>query len=264
MKKVLAFAVATAICAALPALAVQDAGGTLYEQEGTLNDGYLTIDATNQGPAHPADSDNWTNWKYQYGGGTWTGVYRKDGWLEVAGSSSGDSEIDIECDIEMYYTEEFSNNKIYFHLGNIYTATQNDKTADVDGQFTSNNGMYIGICFENTSKNPVDMLQDLAGNYTGEIVDAMVGTIDVLGRDITSEAFNVKILMSWDNGVTFHAPDTFGTGASNTIFETLWWLIDNGNAGNYPVKWRIELLPEQHQPDGNYHFDPGVVATPLL
>jgi hypothetical protein len=242
----------------LPAVA-QDATGTLYEQEGTAADGYLTIDATGQGPVGD-DSDNWTNWKYQYGGGSWSGVYRKSGWLEE--TSSGDSEIDIECDIEMYYTEEYTNNKMYFHLGNLYTATAADKTAYVDGSFTSNNGMYIGISFDGTSKTADDMLKE-GENYTGEVRNAMRGTIDVLGRDISAEAFNVKILLTWD-GSGPQPPVTYGTGASGTILNTLWWLVNDGQKGSYSVQWSIELLPDIDQADGNYKFDPAIVAAPVL
>jgi len=263
MKKVLALAIVVAVVGlfTLPAVA-QDASGTLYQQEGTVNDGYSTIDATNQGPGSGADSDSWTNWKYQYGGGTWSGVYRKDGWLEKA--TSGDSELDIECDIEMYYSEEFSNNKIYFHFGNLYTLTPAKRTAYVSGTFTSNNGMYIGISFDGTGKTPEDMLKDSGGNYTGEVKDAMIGSIDVLGRDITSETFNAKFLLSSDDGTTWTVPVSYGTGASGTILNTLWWLVDGGAAGTHEVTWSVEMLPATHQPDGNYELDPGIVVAPLL
>lgn len=246
---------------AMPALAAQDADGTLYDQEGTANDGYATIDATGQGPLGDA-SDSWTNWKYQYGSGSWSAVYKKSGWLEE--SSSGDAEIDIECDIEMYYSEEFSNNKIYFHLGNLYTATTADKTAYVDGTFTSNNGMWIGIGFDGTSKTEADMLKDLGGNYTGEIQDAMVGTTDVLLRDISDQSFNAKFMLTSDGGTTWLPPDSFGTGASGTILNALWWLVEGGAAGTHVVQWSVEMLPAEHQPDGNYKFDPAIVAAPLL
>ncbi|OPX24356.1 MAG: hypothetical protein B1H04_02300 [Planctomycetales bacterium 4484_123] len=241
----------------------QDPDGTLWQQEGTTNDGYDGINGREGGYNGPTGQpqDSWTNWKYQYGGGTWSAVYRKDGWLEI--SSSGDSKIDIECDIEMYYEESFSNNKIYFHLGNLYTATAADKTAIVDGSFRSNNGMYIGISFDGTSKTADDMLEDGSGNYTGEVKDAMVGTIDVLGRDISSESFNVKILLAWD-GSGWQPPVDFGTGASGTILNTLWWLVNNGEKGSYNVQWKIELLPAEDQADGNYKFDPAVVAAPVL
>jgi len=248
-------AIATFVCA--PAVGEPL---SLYEQEGTAADGYGTIDASGQGGDHAST----TNWKYQYGSGTWSGVYGDSGWIEI--DSDGDSVIDIECDIEMYYKESFENNKVYFHLGNIYTATKADKTAYVDGNFTSNNGMYLGICFAAPEhhKTEEDMLKDNEGNYTGEIAGAMVGTIDVLGRDISTEAFNVKILMSWDDGENFYPPVSFGTGASGTITDTLWWLVSDGDPGEFPVKWSIELQPDTHQPDGNYHFDPTVVAAPVL
>ncbi len=248
---------------AMPALA-GDTDGTLYQQEGTAADGYATINADSQGPTG-TDSDNWTNWKYQSGGGIWTGIYRADGWLEV--ESSGDPALDIEADIEMYYTEEYANNKIYFHIGNIYTALQNpetDLTATFSGTFTSNNGMYIGVSFEGTTKTVDDMLTDGDGNYTGEIQDAMVGTLDVLGRDISDEAFNIKILLSEDGGATYGPPISYGDGASNTIHDTLWWLVAGGAKGTHNVTYKVELLPEEHQADGNYNLDPTLVVAPVL
>lgn len=241
------------LCAAL------QAQNSLYDQEGTAADGYAAIDATGQGPF--ADPDNsWLNWKYQYGGGSWSGVYGDSGWIEE--STSGDSVIDIECDIEMYYSESFSNNKIYFHLGNLYTATSTDKTAYVAGTFTSNNGMYIGICFTGTGKDETNMEGDGSGGYTGRVFDAMVGTVDVLGRDISGESFDCEFLLDWGTG--WNPPVTYGDGASGTIHDTLWWLVGSGAPGTYNVTWRVRMLPETNQPDGNYNLDPVVVAAPLL
>lgn len=240
--------------------AAQDENGTLYDQEGTGADGYGTIDATGQGPG--GDASSTTNWKYQYGSGSWSGVYRKDGWLEV--STLGDSQIDIECDIEMFYTESFVDNKIYVHLGDPFNATDAQKTAYVTGNFTANNGMYLGTCFTGTSKTEVDMLKDGEGDYTGEIQDAMVGSVDVLGRDISAQAFNIKMAMTWDGGATWNTPVAYGDGASGTVHDTLWWLVNNGDAGSYDLQWKIELKPSADQPDGNYNLDPALVAAPAL
>ena len=251
MKRTLALVAVLALFA-MPAMAAS----SLYDQEGTGADGYAPIDATGQGPANP----DWTNWKYQYGGSTWSGVYGDTGWIEE--SSTGDSVLDVEADIEMYYSEEFSNNKIYFHLGNIYTATVADKTAYVNGTFTSNNGMYIGISFAGTGKTEANMLKDGGGNFTGEVQDAMVGAIDVLGRDISSQNFNVLFLL--DAGAGWTTPVSYGDGASGTIEDTLWWLVNGGAAGSYNVTWLVRMLPELHQPDGNYNLEPVVVVAPTL
>jgi len=239
---------------------------SLYDQEGTTADGYGTIDATGHGPTN-ADT---TNWKYQYGGGTWKAIYGSSGWLHEV--STGDSKIDIECDIEMYYQETFEDNKIYFHLGDPYNASPEDKTAIVTGTFTANNGMYIGTSFENTSKVEADMLTDIDG-LTGEIQDAMVGTVDVMGRQMYIDkndplqgyhSFNIKMSMRWDADPTWHRPVNFGTGASGTIVETLWWLVADGGAGTHTLQWKIELLPGPDQADGNYRFDPAIVVAPIL
>ena len=228
----------------------QDATGSLYDQEGTTADGYGTIDATGQGPA--GDAGSTSNWKYQYGSGAYTGIYKASGWMDV--SDTGDSTIDIECDIEMFYTETFSGNKVYFHIGDPFAASAADKTAVVDGTFVANNGMYIGISFDGTSKTEADMLMD-GGNYTGEVANALVGTVDVLGRDISAEKFNAKFSLDWSNdaGATWsgpQAPVSFGTGASGTILNTLWWLVNNGDKGSYQLKYNIELLMPADQADG--------------
>jgi len=34
--------------------------------------------------------------------------------------------------------------------------------------------------------------------------------------------------------------------------------------GTYNVTWRVRMLPEWHQPDGNYNLDPVLVAAPML
>lgn len=252
-------AMGTFLCGA--ALA-QNVSGTLYDQEGTAADGYGTINAQGQGPANAST----TNWKYQYGGGTYTGVYKASGWLDV--TNTGDSKIDIECDIEMFYTETFSNNKIYFHIGDPVAATAADKTATVDGSFTANNGMYIGISFDGTGKTEADMLM-VGGNYTGEVRNAMVGTKDVLGRDISAQKFNAKFTLDWSSDAGAHwtngtTPVDFGTGASGTILNTLWWLVNGGQKGSYLLRYNVELLMPADQADGNYKFDPAIVAAPVL
>jgi len=253
--------VAAVVALACGQVLAADALGTLYDQEGTGADGYATINAAGQGPANAST----TNWKYQYGSGSYSGVYKASGWLDI--TSVGDSELDIECDIEMYYEEAFQNNKIYFHVGNPYTATPEEKTAYVTGQFRSNNGMYIGISFDKTSKTEADMLKD-GGNYTGEVKDAMVGTTDVLGRDISNQAFNAKFTLRWRKDAggwsLYEAPVSFGTGASGTVLNALWWLVNAGAKGSYDVEYKVEMLPAVEQADGNYMFDPAIVVAPIL
>jgi len=242
----------------------QDATGTLYDQEGTDADGYSTINATGQGPS--GDAASTTNWKYQYGGGSYTGIYKgTGGWLDV--STDGDSTIDIECDIEMFYTETFASNKIYFHIGDPFNASEADKTAIVTGTFTSNNGQYIGISFNGTGKTEADMVKDGA-NYTGEVTNAMVGTVDVLGRSMSDQKFPAKFTLQWTKiGGTpsgFQPPVTFGTGTSGTELNVLWWLVDGGGKGSYNMEYKVELLAPADQADGNYSFDPAIVASPIL
>jgi hypothetical protein len=246
---------------------------TLYEQEGLAADGYIAIDASGQGPA---TDPNRSNWKYQYGSYTWSGVYSWDtsAWVEEQEGGTSDSKLDIESDIEMYCAETLEQHKIYFHIGNIYDALENpstDLTACVAGTLTSNNGQYVGISFDGTSKatDPASYFEGYPDTLTGRIFNAMVGTVDCGGRDISSEAFDITITLKYsgtggDTGGAYVAPDTYGEGAHGTIPNALWWGIAGGAPGQYTLEWKIELHPDTHQVDGNYHLDPALVVAPVM
>ena len=233
---------------------------TLYNQEGTASDGYTPIDASGQGPAGDT-SDNYTNWKYQYGSGSWAGVYSwdTDAWLTIY--DDGDGSMEIEVDIEMYCATSIADNKIYFHLGDPLNASAADKQAYMTGTLNCNNGMYVGVSFEGQNKDPSDF-EEVGGAYTGRIFDAMVGSVDCGGRDISSESFDMVILMSWGSG--WMVPDNYGVGAHGTIIDSLWWLVDGGTPGYYNLTWQITIEPDTHQPDGNYALDPLIVAAPAI
>ena len=253
------FAIAALI--SFPASA-QTYSNTLYGQEGDLaKDGYLPIDASGQGPAKD-DSDNYTNWKYQYGSGSWSGVYSWDGDAWCTEAETGDEKLDIECDIELYVATTTTNNKIYFHLGNPFSAGPGAKTAHVDGTFVGNHGCWIGISFAETDKVEADF-EKVGDNYTGRILGGMVGTVDLAGNDISTEAFDLVITMRTDGG-SFDPPDHYGDGAHSTITDSLWWLVNNKLPGSYNLTWKIVLEPPVHQVDGNYNLDPEVVIAPTL
>ena len=235
---------------------------SLYEQEGTPADGYLPIDAAGQGPFGTLKDNIKNNWKWQSGGGSWSGVYMKSGWLEK--SSTGDSAIDVEADVEMYVATT-SNSSYYFHIGNLATATDDDLTAYPTGTLDSNAGMYIGLNLSAVSGiGQSSFEKDGSNNLTGRVYDAMAGTIDVLGRDISDEAFDLRIKLSWNDGTVYHAPDYFGDSPDGTISNSLWWLVNGGAPGSYALKWKVRLLPEVHQADGNYSFESEIVVSPAL
>lgn len=242
-------------------LYAQTYDNTLYNQEGTASDGYTAIDASGQGPNGDL-SDNYTNWKWQYGSATWAGVYSWDSDAWITMEETGDENLEIECDIEMYCATTIENNKMYFHIGDPFNATTDDLRGIVGGSMACNNGMYIGISFEGMNKTEADFEKDGGGNFTGRIFDAMVGSVDCGGRDISGESFDLEILMTWGAGWT--PPDAYGDGAHGTIHDTLWWLVDGGNAGTYNIQWRVSLMPTSDQPDGNYYLDPVVVYAPEL
>ena len=231
---------------------------TLYQQEGTAADGQAGINAAGHGPTS-TDSDNWTNWKWQAGGGSWSGVYAADaGWLTA--SESGNMDLKVEADVEMYCTQTISNNEIYFHLGNIYSATSTDKTAFVAGSLSSNNGQYIGISFDGQNKAEASFQKDGSGNYTGVILGGMHSANDTWR--VQDNDMDLQILLNAGNG--WEAPVNYGDGAHNTITDTLWWLVNNGDPGWSTYQWQVRLLPAPNQADGDYYLDPTVVAAPVL
>lgn len=257
MKKLFT-AIAMLAILALISFSANAAPGTLYQQEGGTNDGPAGINATGHGPTGN-DSDNWTNWKYQYGSGSWSGVYAgDDGWITA--SESGDSTLEVEADIEMYFTESVSNNKIYFHIGNIYSATLPDRTAYVDGSFSTNNGQWIGINFTGTGKTESDFEKDTGGNFTGKILGGMQSDNDTWRSQ--DNQMDIEIKLNWGTG--WQPPGAYGDGAHSTIHDTLWWLVNGGAPGTYSYQWRIRILPEPHQPDGDYYLDPVIVVSPVL
>jgi hypothetical protein len=232
--------IGTFVLICLPAFAVTPL--SLYEQENTAADGYSAINGQFSG--HPG-ADSATNWNFQYGTETaWSGIYGSEplgsfGWIYTTGT---DGKIDVEADIEMFCSTTMKDNNVYFHIG---------KTAVVPSTLVSNNGQYVGIQF--AAAKSVDM-------GTGIITDAMVGTEDVLGRDISAQKFNAKILLSW--GAGYQPPGT--SGDYNTSTNELFWLVNDGLPGSYNLLWQIELLPAANQPDGNYHLDPVVTVSPAL
>lgn len=267
MKKLLLMLTVIGVCMFLtnPLIAQTSQGqGTLYQQEGgDFDQDPHEVDAAGQGPAGN-DSDNWTNWKYQYGLDTWSGVYASgQGWLTE--SSQGDFALKVEADVEMYCSETISDHKIYFHLGNIYNATTADKTAYVNGTLASNNGQYVGISFEHTNKTIADF-EEVGGALTGRIINAMKADHDTWRTNVFPQYMDVEILL-WYNGYStqWETPSNFGAGSHGTQQNVLWWYPpNNGNPGSYSFKWRIKLLPEANQPDGDYYLDPVMVVTPVL
>lgn len=262
MKQFISLVAIVAVVAffAMPAHA-QTWSNTLYGQEGTANDGYGTINAAGQGPAGNS-SDNYTNWKYQTGAGSWSGVYSWDGDAWLTEAESGDETIDVECDIELYWAETIENNKIYFHVGNTFSLTNPQRTAYVNGTYAANHPEYLGISFQNPPSNKVEADFDLG---TGTIAGGMVGTVDNHGTDISSESFDIQFMLSL-NGGAYVPPTSFGAGAHGTIPAALWWspTATGMTLGTGTQSWFVRILPDAGQADGNYILDPVMVAAPEL
>lgn len=262
MKKALALAIVVAVVGlfTLPANAATG-NNTAYGQEGTGADGYAAINAAGQGPGGPTGTvaDSQANWNWQTGSGSYSAIYSwdSDAWLVIA--TSGDSDIDVECDIEMYWSETTANNKIYFHIGNPFTATDAQKTAIVNGTYATNHPMYVGIQFP--------ALKDESSFHfdTGIVTGGMVGTVDIGGRDISDQKFDVMFLLSF-NGGAYLVPTSFGDGSHGTQHQVLWWdTMKAGNlVGNGTFDFLVKVLPTTGQADGNYYLDPVIVTAPVL
>jgi hypothetical protein len=254
MKHLLIVAFAALVCLALSAGTASAVPGTLWDQEQVgdndawdPNPDQVEVHGQLDGTPH----NSWENWTYQYGSGSWTGVYAGDDGWEYQTGGDHPPVLKIEADIEMYCSEWVENYNIYFHLGNIYGAASADKRAYMNGGFTSNNGMYVGI------EIGPDKVVDLG---TGVITDGMVSVHDTW----RAQDNKMDVQIELDQGSGYTGPDAYGEGAHGTIVDSLWWLIGGGAPGTYTYTWRVTILPEANQPDGDYWFDPAIVSAPVL
>jgi len=256
MRRILTIALALTFCLAMSTATA----ASLYEQEGTDDDGVKLTSNDADGPGgivEDAKEGSITNWIWQTGSSTWTGVWGggdSGNWYTIS-ESEEDGNLAIEADIEMYCKTWADNYVIYFHIGNIYDASADDLKATFTGGFQGNNGQYIGFFM---GEKPVDF-------NTGRITGAMVGTVDGFGRDISEENFDLTIKCLWDTGPgsgVWTPPSTYGSGGGYT--NVLWWLIGEGQPGTYNITWLVRLHPDADQADGNYYFDPTMVIAPVL
>jgi len=180
--------------------------GSLYEQEGTPDDGYLAVNAAGLGPGGDS-SDNWTNWIYQYGQASWSGIYSEEqGWLMVA--ESGEMRLRVEADIEVYSS---------FGAG----SSGQESSGQVTGSLTSNTGQYVGISL--SDQRPA------RGEAQGRTSSRTSGR---------SRA--VRLALSADAG-PWRPPELYESSAPGAADETAWWLVKRGSAGSFVLQWRLVL-----------------------
>jgi len=230
--------------------------GTLYDQEQGPNDeDKVEVDAKDK---YPGTGDpHCENWKYQYGTYSWSGVYAGDsGWHTCPGSDEEGGDLKVEADVEMYCSETLENFNIYFHIGNIYNATASDLTAYVKGTMQSNNGQYVGLYL-----GPGKNVEKIGTAYTGKVIDGMQSDHDTWRPQ--DNKMDIEFALKVDDG-PWQVPDNYGEGAHGTIVDTLWWGVAGGAPGSYELKWRVRILPEVDQPDGDYYLDPTFVVAPAL
>lgn len=172
--------------------------------------------------------------------------------------------VPVTLELQLHTSYELVGGKCYFHLGNVFTATEADLTVRPTGALATNAGMFIGLNVSGMSNITAGSFEGGGGHLTGRIFDAMVGTIDVLGRDISNERIDMSILLSWDGGGSFAAPQYFGDSPDGNVHRTMWWLVNGGAPGIYSLVWEVKLLPDSAHADGNYYFESEVVVAPLL
>jgi len=197
--------------------------------------------------------------------GTYSGAFQTlvdggTGWPDVPGSG-----VLASLEIEMYCGYTIQGGKGYVHLGRPFEASQEDLTLRPTGSLVSSGSMYIGLNLSGVGAPGEDPIEkDGNGDPTGRVLGAMEGTVDVMGRSIADEEFDVAVLLSWDGGNTHHAPDYFGTSPDGAVSGALWWLVGSGAPGQYDLSWEVRLLPGVGQADGNYDFQSEIVVTPRL
>lgn len=263
----------------LPTFAAGTYDNTYYGQEGNTTpivDGYLPIIGV--GPYSTQNENSINNWIWQGGSSSWEAIYSWDGdaWLEISELGDGGN-LDVEADIEMYIATTILNHKMYFHIGNIFTAMANPNLylrAFADETIHTNHPMWIGISFDNTPGKTEE------GNFIttftdGKITDAMVGKTRLDGSSmdvpetgnpehILNNKFDATILCSI-NGAAYGPPSSFGDGAHGTLHKVLWWgRLPVNSTGVHYLSWLVQLHPKAAQQDGNYHLDPVFVSVPEL
>lgn len=255
------------ILALIALMAMPVMAETVWDDElSTGRDGTSSIKAGNSPDASGKTAVD--NWNTVFGDPqSFAGVYDfGSGWIKTSGSGEPGI-INIECDIEMYVNQTLDAGDVYFHLGNLSTATPDDKTAHVFGSFQSNNGQYVGLVFPNDC---ADNLVSTVANQ-GIIPGGMKGTFDSrVGADrqsISTKSFPLTITMYTYNDpshTTYRGPDSFGPGSDNTVNNALWWKVADGATGTWNYVWKVVINPAIDQADGDYGLDPIVACSPAL
>ena len=177
----------------------------------------------------------------------------------MAQSSTGDLQIKIEADVEMYAHDELTNNQAYFHIGNVYDLSSDNKKVVLNGTLTSNNGQFWGLSF---TTDPASQGKDdsQVDESTGVVTDAMKAEFDTTGEMDNPVFMDAKFEFAHDGG-TWETPVNYGYGSDQTQWGLFFAPVDAGTT-NYKLK--VTMLPETDQPDGDYYLDPMAVHTPQL
>jgi len=186
-------------------------GPSLYDQEGTPDDGYPEVNAAGKGPTGTVN-DSYTNWKYQYGSAMWSAVYAgESGWIAIGGEEP--PRLRIEADIEVQMTA----------CG--FSTSTGEQAVGLGMLLESNTGSYVAI--ERPESRPRTR-----------------GGAAVARSSSPSEGDTVPALGTNDGPSRppdFELPGRFG-GVSA-------WLVAGGRPGRYRLAWDLDGLEKTNDAD---------------
>jgi hypothetical protein len=173
--------------------------------------------------------------------------------------------VEVHLNVDLHAMMFHMRTRSYVHLGNPYQASEEDLTLRATTVLSANTGMLVGLNLAQMGQLSAASVELDSGNRpTGRVLGSLQGTRDVLGRDISDESFDLRVLMSWDGGNTFDRPTHCGQAPDGHVAEAIWWRVGEGVPGLYPLVWQIQLLPTPHQADGTYYFTSEVVIAPEM
>jgi len=192
------------------------------------------------------------------GGGSWSGIYDYDDYKWFCETSTGEQNISITCDIEMYCTVTLDKTDVYFHIAQPTTYME----AIITGSLMSNNGQYLGIIIPGQSEkvlipeNPVLVFQE----------DGFGRTLANMSTQAKAEHADIPLSLEFRyyDGTSWSSWDTGQWEWGNNNQDLAWWWGGVPMASSHGFQIKVDIKPMEHQGDGRYVVDPIVVLAPVL
>jgi hypothetical protein len=246
-------------------------------------DGIINYDPGTAGSTSTSFYGQYTDWSpdhnacetfaEKYGDGfTWSGIYDYDDYRWICEECVGEVEhLDVICDIEMYAWETLDASGAYFHIAD---ATTTYMEVILNGEFCSNNGMYLGVTIpgqeekqEPPSPPTLVFIEDGFGRTAQYYIDNGRPVPPDIPLSLMFQYYNPD-QGSWGywDGATWVAdgwdPGFWSWGNNNQDLAWWWNPIKEVCCHNFRIK--VDITPEYHQPDGRYMVDPAFVSAPIL